>query len=72
MWKYCVQTSFSKLRLLTEAEEECVHTHVIHAEETVCYEVATQHHRLQEQRKKINQQQIPETWKQGQLSKHTD
>lgn len=35
---------------LTEAEEECVHTHVVHAEEPVSYEVAAKHHRLQNRR----------------------
>lgn len=33
--------------LLTEAEEECVNTHVVHTEESMSYEVATKHHRLQ-------------------------
>lgn len=35
--------------LLTEAEEECVHTHVVHAEEPVSDEVASNHHGLQGQ-----------------------
>lgn len=32
--------------LLTEAEEECVHTHGVHAEEAVGNKVGTNHHRL--------------------------
>lgn len=35
--------------LLTEAEEECIDTHVVHTEESVGYEVASKHHRLQKQ-----------------------
>lgn len=35
--------------LLTEAEEECVHTHVVDAEEAVSDEVASNHHGLQGQ-----------------------
>lgn len=34
--------------LLTEAEEERVDTHVVHAEETVSYEVAAKHHSLKQ------------------------
>lgn len=34
------------LNLLTEAEKECVHTHVVHAEESVSYEVASNHNGL--------------------------
>lgn len=32
--------------LLTEAEKECVHTHVVHAEESMSYEVASNHDSL--------------------------
>lgn len=53
-----------ELRLLTEAEEERVHTHVVHAEESVSYEVATKGHRLQEHR----EGGVNKEWKQG----HTD
>lgn len=31
---------------LTEAQEQCVHTHVIHAEEAVSDQIRTEHHRL--------------------------
>lgn len=34
--------------LLTEAEEERVHTHVVHAEESVSDEIAAEHHRLRQ------------------------
>lgn len=34
--------------LLTEAEEQCVHTHGVHAEEAMGNEVRSNHHRLGE------------------------
>lgn len=43
MYKHSVNCK----HLLTEAEEECVDTHVVHTEEPMSYEVATKHHRLQ-------------------------
>lgn len=36
--------------ILTEAEEECIYTHVVHAEESMGDEVAANHHSL----KRIN------------------
>lgn len=49
----CVNLSFSCVcitsevqNLLTEAEKECVHTHVVHTEESVSYEVASNHNSL--------------------------
>ncbi len=39
MWHYmCV--------ILTETQEECVHTHVIHTEESMSDQIRTEHHRL--------------------------
>lgn len=32
--------------LLTEAEEECVHTHSVHTEESMGNQVGSHHHRL--------------------------
>lgn len=36
-------------KLLTEAEEQCVHTHGVHAEESVGDEVGSHYHRLGEE-----------------------
>lgn len=40
-----LQRPIMALQVLQEAEEECVDTHVVHAEESVSYEVAAEHHR---------------------------
>lgn len=37
-------------RVLTEAEEECIDTHVVHTEESMSYEVATKYQSLQQQK----------------------
>ena len=42
----CECTGFYK-HVLTEAEEECIDTHVVHTEESMSDEVAAKHHRLQ-------------------------
>lgn len=42
--------SKTKVNLLTEAEEECIDTHVVHAEESMSYEVAAKHHSLKQHR----------------------
>lgn len=39
--------------LLTEAEEERVDTHVVHAKESVSDEVAAEHHRLRQTENKV-------------------
>lgn len=38
-----------KIMILTEAEEQCVHTHCIHAEETMGDEVGSHYQRLHEE-----------------------
>lgn len=44
--------------LLTEAEEQCVDTHVVHTEESMGYEVTTKHHRLQKKKMGQNKDKI--------------
>lgn len=43
---FCVSSTTEVQNLLTEAEKECVHTHVVNTEESVSYEVASNHNGL--------------------------
>lgn len=56
---------------LTEAEEECVDTHVVHTEEPMSDEVAPEHHRLNENRTRSSRdtkrEQIPLSFVNGPL-----
>ncbi len=43
---YSVHVTLYMCVILTETQEECVHTHVIHTEEAVSDQIRTEHHRL--------------------------
>lgn len=43
---YSLHVTLYMCVILTETQEECVHAHVIHAEEAVSDQIRTEHHRL--------------------------
>ncbi len=43
---YSLHVTLYMCVILTETQEECVHTHVIHTEEAVSDQIRTEHHRL--------------------------